>query len=203
MEREAARRLRAEGYTLAAIAAQAGVSPTTVGVWCRGIVPQPGRGARDTQRRHREAAQSERERGRWEALELVGDSLWVAGTTMYWGEGSKTGDLRLSNTDPAAIRLFVDWVEGFHDPNAAFAVALHLHDGDDEATARAFWRHVVGRPVDFIKTYWKPIGTGHRRKVLPHGICTARVRASGLMLHRTLGWIEGLSIALPLRGAGP
>jgi hypothetical protein len=201
MERDEARRLRAEGHTLAAIAELAGVSATTVGRWCEGIVAPPGKGARDTQRKHREAAEAAFEEGRWEALELAGDPLWVAGTTMYWGEGSKSRDLRLANSDPAAMRLFVAWVRSGHDEDAEFWMKLHLHDGDEEGESIRWWRREIGVQMDVGKTYWKPSGTGHRHNLLRHGVCTIRVRRSSLMLARTLGWIDGLAIALSLPSA--
>jgi hypothetical protein len=203
MERDEARRLRTEGYTLAAIAERAGVHPTTVGAWCSGIAAPPGKGARDTQRKHRRAAEAEFERGRWEALDLVADPLWVAGTTMYWGEGSKSKQLGLANSDPAALRLFGAWVLVHHAASAEFTMRLHLHRGDDEARAVDWWRAELAFDVDTGKTFWKPAGTGHRNNVLTHGVCTVRVRRSTLMLARTLGWIEGLSIALPLRRPEP
>lgn len=198
MTREEARILRAEGHTLAAIAEMAGVHATTMGRWCAGISAPPGLGSRDTQRHHREAAEAEFERARWEALELLEDPLWVAGTTMYWGEGAKSQHLGLANSDPAAIRLFEEWVLVHHDPDAEFTIRLHLHDGDDEPAAIAWWQQQIASTAPAGKTYWKPSGTGHRGRILAHGICTLRVRRSTLMLARTLGWIDGLSIALPL-----
>jgi hypothetical protein len=122
---------------------------------------------------------------------------------MYWGEGSKSKQLGLANSDPAALRLFGDWVVAHHDGSARFTMRLHLHRGDDEAEAVEWWRAQLAFDVDTGKTFWKPAGTGHRNNVLAHGVCTVRVRRSTLMLARTLGWIEGLSIALPLRGPGP
>lgn len=202
MERDEARALRREGHTLKAIAELAGVSATTVGRWCVGILPARGRGARDTQRHHREAAEAAFERGRWEALELVEDSLWVAGTTMYWGEGDKGQGLGLTNTDAAALRLFMRWVESYHDGRARFAARLHLHDGDSRAISEAHWSSTLGRDLDWGKPFWKGPGTGHRGNIHPHGICKIRVRESGLMLHRTLGWIDGLAIALALARTG-
>jgi len=148
MERDEARRLRAEGHTLAAIAELAGVHPTTAGEWCAGITAPAGKGARDTQRKHREAAAAAFEAGRWEALELITDPLWVAGTTMYWGEGSKTKQLGLANSDPDAIRLFADWVIAHHDPAAAFTMRLHLHEGDIEDAAICWWRARLGLSFD-------------------------------------------------------
>jgi hypothetical protein len=198
MTRDEARSLRADGHTLAAIAELAGVHATTVGRWCQGVLAPAGKGARDTQRHHREAAAAAFEAGRWEALALIDEPLWVAGTTMYWGEGAKSNHLGLANTDPEAIRLFEEWVLAHHDPRAEFTIRLHLHQGHDEERSTAWWLAQITSAASVGKTYWKPAGTGHRNKVLPHGICTLRAKRSTLMLARTLGWIDGLKIALPL-----
>ena len=132
-------------------------------------------------------------------MAAIAELAGVSATTVYWGEGTKSQRLSLANADPVAIRLFVDWVRAYHDATAGFEVRLHLHETHDERDAIDWWLEAIGVPADIGKTSLKPDGTGHRTLSLSHGVCTARVRRSSLMLHRTLGWIDGLSVALPLR----
>jgi hypothetical protein len=40
--------------------------------------------------------------------------------------------------------------------------------------------------VDFYKTSMKPLGTGHRKNHLPHGVCRVSVRRAADMWQRTM-----------------
>lgn len=136
---------------------------------------------------------------------LVSNGLWVAGTVMYWGEGDKTTRrLSLSNADPNAHLLFIAWVRAFHDDDAEFVLALHLHEGNDDESSRRSWEGRLGlQGVRFHKTYRKPSGSGQRKNTLPHGICRTIVRRSSDHLYRTLAWIEALPDHLGFAQRGP
>ena len=135
-----------------------------------------------------------------EVAGLAMDPLWVAGTTMYWAEGSKTSNrLALTNSDPAALRLFIAWTRRYLDVGAEFVLALHLHHGNDEDAARTFWRRALRLPdVAFHKTFVKPPGTGHRKNHLSHGVCRIVVCRSSNHFVRVSSWIDGLPSALDL-----
>jgi hypothetical protein len=70
----------------------------------------PATAPRDSQwRRQLEIDRIETEARRFD-LDHLNDPFWVAGTMLYWGEGSKTHRAHsLANADPAAMRLFVAW----------------------------------------------------------------------------------------------
>ncbi len=76
--------------------------------------------------------------------------------------------LELANSDPRALRLFVSWVRRFHDADARFTVALNMHAGNDEPAARLYWTEQLGLD-DYMKTFIKPDGTGHRKNHLSSG----------------------------------
>jgi len=112
------------------------------------------------------------------ALNNLADSFWVAGTVLYWGEGSKTTRrLELANADPRALRLFMSWARRYLDDQASFAAALNLHANNDEQVALLSWQQDLGlRREDFTKSYIKPDGTGHRKNHLRNGVCRVRLR---------------------------
>ena len=86
---------------------------------------------------------------------------------------------------------------GIHDHDAEFVLSLHLHDGNDERSARQWWgEHLHLNDPDFTKTFIKPPGTGHRKNHLPHGVCRVRMRRSADALYRTLAWIDVIADAL-------
>jgi len=147
---------------------------------------------RDTQRKRRAEIEQIRADSRAFAADHLHDPLFVAGTVLYWGEGAKTCPyLLLANTDPAALRIFIQWTRSYHDRDAEFVLSLHLHHGNDESRARHWWTESLNLDdPDFTKTYIKPPGTGHRKNKLPHGVCRVRMRRSADAWHRTMAWIE-------------
>jgi len=126
------------------------------------------------------------------ATEHLSDADFVAGVVLYWSEGSKTrNDLTLSNSDPAAHRLFVAWIRRYVDPTARFRLSLHLHEGNDEAAATAFWRRETQLDSAlFTKTFIKPRGTGHRKNQLKYGVCRVRVLQGGDAWNQIMQWID-------------
>ena len=150
---------------------------------------------RDTQGRRRSQVEQIRRHASEEAGTLSQEPLWVAGTALYWGEGGKTKKmLSVTNADPRLLRVFLAWVRRYHDSDAEFVLALHLHEGNGEPAAKAYWREAISlNDPDFYKTYIKPGGTGHRKNHLPHGICRVLVRRSTDAWHRTMAWIDALA----------
>lgn len=201
---ELGRGLRRLGLSYGEILELIPVPKGTLAGWCRDIrltrdqiaaIKQrrgPASGPRDTQWRRRLEVERIRREAISEAEALVADPFWVAGTVLYWGEGSKTKrSLAVANADPRLLRLFVSWCRAYHDPSAEFVMSLHLHAGNDERSARAFWSAELGFD-EYTKTFIKPPGTGHRKNKLPHGVCRVRMRRSTDEWIRTMQWIETL-----------
>ena len=92
--------------------------------------------------------------------ELAMDPFWVAGLVLYWAEGNKTRNkVGMANTDPRALRLFIRWISDHIDPTARFTIQLHLHEGNDEAAAKRYWRSETGLDqANFVKSFIKPKG---------------------------------------------
>ncbi|MFO7548041.1 MAG: hypothetical protein R6X29_04080 [Acidimicrobiia bacterium] len=204
---EAGRRLRRLGWSYGEIMSILPVAKGTLAGWCREIrlsqeqcraiawraggqlgVP------RDTQRKRRAEVEQIRAKARSEVPSLLAEPLWVAGTVLYWAEGSKTTRMvELTNADPDALRLFMSWARRYHDRGARFRANLNLHADNDENAAIAWWCERLGLvPGDFTKTFIKPDGTGHRKNHLVQGVCRVRMRRSGDAWHRTMGWLEAL-----------
>ncbi len=189
------------------------VKKSTLATWCGaiGLTPdqieairerraqEPGI-PRDTQRRRRQEIEAIRAEAEAMVPVLINDPFWLAGIVLYWAEGAKTrNNLRLANTDPRALRLFIVWVRKFLDTDALFSLQLHLHEGNDDPAAQAFWRKETGLDTaNFYKTFIKPKGTGHRKNHLTHGVCTVKVRQCADAWQTTMAWIEGLTGQLGL-----
>lgn len=175
---ELGRDLRRLGLSYGEIMELIPVKKSTLATWCRDVelapeqiaaikerrAPEPGI-PRNTNRKRLEEIKDQRAIARELVDELVQDPLWVAGTVLYWAEGSKgRSRLTLANADPRALRLFVRWIRTFVEPNATFSLALHLHEGNDELAAQRYWR---AEPVSS-----KPTSTRHSSS--PRGPVTAR-----------------------------
>ena len=181
------------------------VKKSTLATWCRDVnltdlqieaikdrkAQVPGIPV-DTQWKRRHEIQELREVARSLVPELAIDPLWVAGLVLYWAEGAKSGgDVRLANTDPRALRLFVQWIRTYINPSAEFSLRLHLHEGNDEEAARIYWQTETGlSEANFHKTFIKPAGTGHRKNHLKQGICTVTVRRGADPWNIIMEWID-------------
>ncbi|MGI9528368.1 MAG: hypothetical protein ACR2NG_01540 [Acidimicrobiia bacterium] len=146
----------------------------------------------DTQWRRRQKIAQIRTEARQFALAHLHEPLFAAGVALYWGEGSKTrSHVDLTNSDPAALRVFIAWVRTYLSPETQFVLCLHIHAGNDESAAREYWMDELNLPnAEFGKTFIKPSGTGHRKNHLPHGICRVRTRRAADNWHRIMVWID-------------
>ena len=210
---ELGRDLRRHGLSYGEIMELISVKKSTLATWCREVkltedqiqeikerrAPEPGI-PRNTNRRRLEEIAQLRAIAREEAQTLIHDPLWIAGVVLYWAEGSKgRNQLSMANTDPRALRLFVRWIRTYVDPSACFSLALHLHEGNDEAAARRYWRQETGLyRANFHKTFIKPKGTGHRKNHLKHGICTVRMRRAADAWNILMEWIDALGVEFGL-----
>lgn len=184
------------------------VKKSTLATWCRDVKlteeqieairerrPSAQRGIpRDTQRKRRRVVELIRSQATLEAEHLVDDPLWTAGVAMYWGEGSKTiRRLSMANSDPAVLRMFMNWTETYLPPKTAWRAKINLHANNDELGARTWWAGQLGLTLDdFTKSYVKPEGTGHRKNHLPFGVCILTKRRSSDAHLTTMAWVEFL-----------
>jgi hypothetical protein len=163
-EQGRARELRAEAWTLDEIAAELGVSKSSVSVWVRDVEFEPR--PRSTARRRgpnalQRAKAAEIERCMADGRAAIGDlserDLLIAGVALYAGEGSKTpGEIRFANSDPRMIVLFLTWLRTFFDVDEArLRLKLYLHQGLDLEAANAHWSALTGIPVAQFRTPYR------------------------------------------------
>lgn len=152
---------------------------------------------RDTQWRRRLEIEEIRRDARSFAKSHLDDARFVGGVVLYWAEGSKTRNFfELTNTDPAALRYFINWVRTYMDHAAEFKLALHLHEGNNDAAAKHYWSEALNLgSAPFGKTFIKPAGTGHRKNHLPHGVCRVRTLRASNYWHRVMVWIDVVAVS--------
>jgi hypothetical protein len=139
---ELGRKLRRQGWTYSEIMEVLPVVKGTLAGWCKEIrltdeqvaaikarVPSQRNVPKDTNWKRRIEIESVRASAHDYALDQLDDSFFVAGCVLYWAEGDKSSRrLSLVNTDPSALQVFIRWVRAFHDSDAEFVLALHLHE---------------------------------------------------------------------------
>jgi len=208
VEKEQARELRAQSWTLADIAAKLGVAKSSVSLWVRDVPFVPSARRTGGQRRphpFHEAKLREIDELEHAGVARVGvlddKAFLVAGTALYAGEGAKTeGAVGFSNSDPRMIVFFCTWLRRFFDiDESRLRVRIYLHEGLDDKAAVAYWSVATGVPADqFGKPYRAVPDVGIRHNKHEYGCATVKYACS-----RTHRAIMGLVKALLSSGAIP
>jgi hypothetical protein len=209
-ERQRARELRAQAWTIGEIVAELGVSRSSVSVWVRDVdFDEAARAARAGANRRlgarkrgpnrlQQRKQAEIDRLLAEGVERIGRlshrDLLIAGTALYAGEGAKRDG---SSGSPTAIRAWsccsASGCVGFFDVDESrLRVHLYLHQGLDLDRASSFWSDLTGIPLSQFGTPYRAVpDPSIRRSKHPLG-CPA-VRYASSVTHRE---ITGLVHAL-------
>jgi hypothetical protein len=209
-EQRRARELRAEAWTLAQIAAELGVSKSSVSLWVRGVefTPRPRNRGHRSQRPHplHVAKLAEIERCRLEGLDRIGRlserEVLLVGAALYLGEGFKTGGtVGMANTDPAVLRAFVLWLRRcFGVDEGRLRVRLYLHHGLDESAATAFWSELLDiPPAQFGKSY-RAVADPSRRRAKHLFGCPAVTYSDSHLHRRVMGLVRAITSPTALPG---
>jgi transcriptional regulator with XRE-family HTH domain len=205
-ERERARELRAQAWTLAEIAEELGVSKSSASVWVRDVEftvpPRPRRQGRRAKRQRpgtlQAKKQEEIERLLAEGRERIGRlserDFLIAGAALYAGEGAKTdGAVAFSNSDPRFVYFFAEWLRHFFGVDETrLRMHLYLHEGLCLEDSVAYWSNITRIPTEqFGKPYRAAPDPSIRRAKHPHGC--VRIKYSCSRTHRAImGLVHGL-----------
>lgn len=136
----------------------------------------------------REEARSE---ARKDFEALAQNPLFVAGIMLYWGEGDSkpANPLRLSNSDPRMISVYVEFLKDIlRIPAEKIRIGLILYPDLSDESCRAFWAKTARlRQGNFVKT--QVIYGRHPTKRLEHGVCMVVVGSRQYKI-KVLEWID-------------
>ncbi len=122
---------------------------------------------------------------------LSPDPLFIAGIMLYWGEGDSNpkNPLRISNTNPNMIALFVKFLtEKMAIATNKIKIGLVLYPDLSDSECKSFWSKTTALPMEnFMKTQF--IVGKHPTKRIAHGVAMVVVHSRH---HKTkiLRWIE-------------
>ena len=130
-----------------------------------------------------------------EVQQLQTDPLWCIGVALYWGEGGKTQQVtRLSNSDPAVIKIMVRFFERYSGmQKSKYRAHVHTYSNKNALRAVDYWSKVSGIPKNnFYKTYVKQSSASlKKRETLPFGTIQIYLHDT-VFFFRLMGWIEKL-----------
>ncbi|MBL7044986.1 MAG: hypothetical protein ISR98_00065 [Parcubacteria group bacterium] len=120
--------------------------------------------------------------------------LFIAGIMIYWGEGDRVTkhNIRVSNTDPVMIKLFVDFlIKICNAPKNRIKSSLLLYPDLNDIVCKEYWSKNALIPENsFNKSIF--ITGKHKTKRLQYGVCNT-VFTSTYTKRKLLIWLKLLS----------
>jgi hypothetical protein len=210
VERERARELRAESWTLLDIARELGVSKASVSVWVRDVpfVPRPRNRGHSSHKPHPLTVKKEAEieRCRADAESFVGSlsdrDLTMFCLGLYAGEGGKTrGSITFANTNPTFVAVVATWLRRqFRIDESRMRAKIYLHEGLDLDAASAFWSGVLAIPVwQFTMPYRAADDPTRRHAKHVHGCATLQYSCTSTH-RRVMAMIEAVTSPFAIPG---
>lgn len=214
-EKQLAFKLRSRGLSYSEIRKRVRVSKSTLSLWCRDVILSPSQLERLKQRKIRGAelgrfigAKKQQEKriqitrrllseGRKEMGILNDRERFVAGASLYLGDGCK-GDrtVGFSNSNPRIIKFMMGWFREFCEVSEEkFRCQIWIHDNLNERKAKLFWSKTTGVvPQNFHKSYIaknKIDSKKVRKQLHKHGVMSIIVSDRNLQ-RKILGWMSGI-----------
>lgn len=207
--------LRDSGYSYSMINEELGIAKSTLSTWFRDrpYVPndeamqrvamgQAKYGNYKREQRQLETA-TLKQLGKQEIGGISERDLMMIGLGLWLGEGSKTTEqIRLANSDPAIIGLWLRWLRKVCQlSNDQIVVRMHLYADSNEELCTEYWQGITDLPrKSFRKTQYDLRSQKSALKTgkLPYGTLHILVLSNkdpekGVRLHRRMmGWVSAI-----------
>ncbi len=194
-DREKAIALRKKEMSYSQIKKTLGVSKSTLSGWLREYPLSKKRISelrdkneqriekfRETMRRKRKERQREIYKiQKKNILPLSNREIFLAGLTLYWGEGTKAqkNSLIVSNSDPSVIRFFIYWLtKTLSVPKSKIKIYLHLYKDMNINKELEYWSDALAIPKEqFNRPYIKKTSLSrvNHKGGFGHGTCQAKI----------------------------
>jgi len=120
------------------------------------------------------------------------DPLFISGLMLFWGEGNKSpkdSTVRLTNSDPAMIRIFYNFLTNTMSVDSdKIKIHLLLYPDLIDDMQKSFWSKAIGIPLSqFIKSTY--IKGRHPTRRLSYGVCMIYV-CSRELKDKILTWLN-------------
>jgi transcriptional regulator with XRE-family HTH domain len=215
--RAKARHLRGQGLAYNEIAAELGVSKSSISLWVRDL-PHPEQLTYEECARRRDAAvavyweaertrrEATREALRASARETIGRltdrEVLIAGAIAYWCEGAKSKPGRrrerviFINSDAQLVRFYLKFLHLAGVERDQLVFRLYIHESADLAAAQSFWRIATGADDAQFK---RPVLKRHNPKTVRlntgedyHGCLRIDVLRGTSLYRQIEGWCDAI-----------
>lgn len=214
--RKKAIELRSNGLSYSEILDEVDVAKSTLSLWLRSVGLSKPQKQRLTQKKiasMRRGADAKREQrivksnaikklARAEASRLIHDPFWLTGTVLYWSEGAKEKEWRVSektcftNMDVDSLRIFVLWAKKYLQlENDRFIYDIYIHEKADINKAKEFWADRLHISQAELRIYLKKHNLNPKRKNIfaeYNGVCRITISRGTDINRKIAGWIEGV-----------
>jgi predicted transcriptional regulator len=226
--RAKARNLREQGLDYSQIAAELGVSKSSVSLWVRDLPRPPGLSYEECRKRSAEGVrrywaaerplrEAQREAVRAAAAVQVGQlddrEILIAGAIAYWCEGTKNKPYRhdervdFINSDPALIKFFLRFLDVAGVASEQLIFRVYIHEDADADAAQRYWLGVTqAQPALFRSTVLKRHNPKTVRKNTTddyHGCLRIGVRRSSNLYRQIEGWAAAALLGPVVRATTP
>lgn len=211
-----ARRLRKRGQSIRSIAMQLGVSKSSASIWCRDLLltkvqslrltrnairaGHRGRmiGAQRNKEKKNEQIEFYKNLGRQDVKKLTKRDWLIAGTALYWAEGSKKSRFAFTNSEPQMIKFFSLWLKrGLAVRKEEFMPRIFINAIHAPRIRKViyFWskllqvpKHQFGKPV-LLRERPKKIYENYDSY---YGVLALGVRNSNKIKYKVMGLIDAI-----------
>jgi hypothetical protein len=206
--------LRRSGLSYTEILKQIPVAKSTLSLWLQDVglskkqkqrltekkLASARRGGEARRRQRIERTIQIKTEAKREAKELIRNPLWMVGTILYWGEGSKEKEWRphekvkFSNMDANSHKIFIKWLMEFCNVDKKdITYSLYIHRTANFKKAKSFWAETLNINADNLRVYFKNSNPKTIRKNINDnysGLLSTEVNKSVMLNRRIAGWIE-------------
>lgn len=172
LDKQKAISMRKKGMSYSQIKEKLGISKSTLSGWLYNM-PLSEKRIRELQadspiriERYRNTMRAKRDAKNKIAYEKIAKKIGaisdreflISGLFLYWAEGSKTKtfSIGLTNTNPAMLVLFIQWLKFFDVSKSKLKVHLHLYSDMNIKKQMNYWSKILNIPISqFRKPYIK------------------------------------------------
>ena len=128
------------------------------------------------------------------STEISQETSMLFGAALYWAEGNKKGEFKITNSDPRLILFMVHWLKTTFDIEPSYLkIHLNMYSQQDESDLKKFWSYLTKIPLkNFGKSFIKPTNKNYKKNNLYYGTVQIYVPRSTDKKHRVFGWIQAV-----------
>jgi len=208
-----ARKLRGRGLSIKDIEKRLNVSRSSASIWVRDVVLTKKQinklylnrkngslkgsyiASINKIKRTKELTDKAIEEGKKKIRSLSVRDFLIAGTAMYFAEGTKSlTNVSFSNSDPRAIKFMANWFRRVCDvPEDKFRCNLYIHDNLNEKLAKKYWAKLINIPLEKFRKSYIVKNNKHRLRKVRHIYGILKITISDANLSRKIsGWVYAL-----------